>query len=103
MMLLDHTCDIARTQAVGTNGRRQMASLYTGIPCLALPMNNTTAIQNQFSIGRAYDFYFADRQDVKNGDKLTWNGSTFIVKVVQPFTGLAFGSHIRTMCEQEIS
>jgi hypothetical protein len=70
MFLLEHTCTIKRNAAIGTNGRYQVEDLATGVACLKLPMNTTTAIQNEFSLGRAYDIYFADGQDVKPGDKI---------------------------------
>jgi hypothetical protein len=44
MLLLEHTCTIKRNAAVGINGRRQLADLYTAVPCLALPMGLSTAV-----------------------------------------------------------
>ncbi len=102
MLMLQHTCNINRDTAVGTNGRTAKTALYTGVSCLVLPMNSNTAIQNHFEIGRAYDIFFADGQDVKPGDQLVYNGSNFMVKVVQPFAVPNVG-HVRTLCQQEIS
>ncbi len=85
MLMLDHLCDVSRSAAVGTNGRSALTALYTAVQCLVLPMNTHTAIENKFSIGRAYDIYFASGQDIKPGDQLVSNGRTFVVKVVQPF------------------
>ncbi len=101
-MLLNSTCTINRDAAVGTNGRTAKATLYTGVSCLAIPMNSNTAIQNKFEIGRGYDIYFADGQDVKPGDQIVYGGSNFMVKAVQPFNAPPV-SHVRTMCQQEIA
>lgn len=104
MIGLAHTCDISRTQTLGTNGRRQMAALYTGIDCLFLPMSTRTSIDNGFSLGKGFDVYFEDGQDVKVGDKLVYTGSSFAVRYIQPFSGLAGGvSHIRALVEQELA
>lgn len=102
MLQLEHICAISRDTAIGTNGRTEKSSVYTDVPCLVLPMNTSTAIQNKFEIGRAYDIYFADGQDVKPGDQLTYSGSSFMVKVVQPYA-VAYAAHVRTMCQQEIA
>ncbi len=102
MLLLQHTCNINRDAAVGTNGRTAKQALYTAVSCLVLPMNSNTAIQNKFELGRAYDIYFADGQDVKPGDQLVYNGSNFMVKVVQPYA-VAYVGHVKTLCQQEVS
>jgi hypothetical protein len=102
MLLLEHTCTIKRNVAVGTNGRYQMQDLATNVACLRLPMNVQTAIQNEFSLGRAYDIYFADTQDVKPGDKIIISGDSHIVKAVQPYQ-LPLVGHVRALCEQEVS
>jgi hypothetical protein len=99
-MLLEHTCTIKRNVAVGTNGRRQIENLYTGIPCLALPMGLSTAIANGFSLGQAYDVFFAEGQDVKAGDKLVIDGENYTVKGVQTFKVPVVG-HVRALCIQE--
>lgn len=102
MMQMAHTCDLSRNAVVGTNGRRAMSALYTALPCLAMPMNTTTAIQHNFSLGRAYDFYFPDGQDVLPGDKLSWNSGSFIVKAVEPYLVPLIG-HVRALTEQEVT
>jgi hypothetical protein len=102
MFLLEHTCTIKRNAAVGTNGRRQLSDLYTAVPCLALPMGLSTAVSNGFSLGKAYDVFFADGQDVKPGDKLIIDGASYLVKGVQPFKVPTVG-HIRALCSQEAS
>jgi len=101
-MLLNQTCTIQRNVAVGTNGRRQMADLYTAVPCLALPMGLSTAIANNFSLGRAYDVYFSDGQDIKPSDKLKIGTDRYTVKGTEVFTVPLIG-HIRALCEQEVS
>ncbi len=101
MIGLVHICDINGPVPVGTNGGTEMGPLYQDIACLVLPMNNTTAIENDFSIGRAFDIYFAAGQDVKPGYQVRYDGNTYVVRVVQPFKVPIVG-HVRTMCEQEI-
>jgi len=101
MMLLTQTCTIKRNAAVGTNGRRQLADLQTAVACLALPMGLSTAIANNFSLGRAFDVYFDVGQDVKPGDKLVIGSDSYTVKGIQPFSVPVVG-HVRTLCEQEI-
>lgn len=102
MLLLDHTCDIERQTAVGTNGRHSRQTVYSGVSCLFLPMNHTTTIELGFSLGRAYDAYFDNASDVQPDDRLVFNGQNFIVKAVQPFSVNIVG-HIHAMCEQEIA
>jgi hypothetical protein len=102
MMLLEHTCTIKRNSAVGTNGRQQLNDLYTDVACLALPMGLSTAVNNGFSLGKAYDVFFADGQDVKPGDKLIIDGAGYLVKGVQPFILPTVG-HVRARCEREAS
>jgi hypothetical protein len=102
MLLLEHTCTIRRNAAVGTNGRQQLSDLYTAVPCLALPMGLSTAVSNGFSLGKAYDVFFADGQDVKPGDKLIIEGDSYLVKGIQPFKVPTVG-HVRALCLQEAS
>lgn len=103
-LMFAHTATIRRNAALGTNGRHQMADVHTNVPCLALPMNNTAAVENGFEVGRAYDLYFEDGTDVKPGDKAVIStGITITIGVVQPFVGLAFVSHVKTMGEQEVA
>lgn len=101
MLLLLHTCDVARNQAVGTNGRKQFSSLYATVPSLFLPMSAQAAIQNGFSVGFAWDIYFNDGIDVQIGDKLTYSGQTYIVRGRQPYAGLPIVSHLRITAETE--
>ena len=101
MFGLSHTCDIARNQNVGTNGRRTMQSLYTGVRCLALPLDDRTAIQNSFELGRGYEFYFELGQDVKRGDQLAFNGQTYTVGGLKQFE-TPLGSHLHVLAQQEV-
>jgi hypothetical protein len=103
MVGLIHTCDIQRDQALGTNGRRKVATISTGNPCLFLPLGTATSIQLSFSLGRGYEVYFNDGMDVKIRDKLLFNGSSFVVRFVLPFIGMPFVSHMRVMAEQEVT
>lgn len=99
-MLLEHTCTIRRYVNVGTNGRRTLSNLHTGVRCLALPMGLSTAVSNGFSLGQAYDVYFADGQDVKVGDDLVIGSDHYTVKGLQRFKVPMVG-HVRALCEQE--
>ena len=101
-MLLEHTCTIKRNVPVGTNGRYQMATLATDVDCLSLPMNASTTIQNGFSLGRAYDIYFGEGQDVKPGDKIVVGSDSHVVRAVQDYK-LPLVGHVRALCEQEVS
>lgn len=101
MFMLVHSCDISRNAVVGTNGRRALQALYSGISCLALPMNAQTSIQNQFELGRGYDFYFNDGQDVKVGDKLAWSGDTYVVSAVQKYI-VPVVAYVHALAKQEV-
>jgi hypothetical protein len=102
VQLLEHTCAIRRNAPVGTNGRRQLADKYTGVRCLVLPMNDATTIRHEFTLGRAFDIYFADGQDVKVGDQVVFDAAKYTVRSVQPYK-VPHAAHIRAMCEQEVS
>ncbi len=102
MFALLDACDISRNTAVGTNGRRSLQALYSAIPCLAIPMNAATTIQNSFEMGRGYDFYFSDGQDLKVGDKLSWSGDTYVVSAVQRYS-VPVVAHVHAMVKQEVN
>jgi hypothetical protein len=101
MVDLFHTCDVARNQAVGTNGRKAYSPIAARVACLFLPMSTQAAIQNQFSIGYAWDIYFSDGTDVQVGDKLTYSGQTYIVRGRQPYAGIPLVSHLHITAETE--
>lgn len=101
MLGLQHTCDVSRNAPVGTNGRRQLTLIYEGVRCLALPMSTQATLQNGFDLGRGYDFYFDPSADVKVGDKLDFDGDTYIVSGRQNFK-VAFVGHIHVTAQQEI-
>lgn len=101
MLLLEHTCDVARNQAVGTNFRKQYVTITTGVRCLFLPMSRQAAIQNQFDVGYSWDVYFDDGVDIQVGDRLTYSGTTYIVAGRQPYSGLAWVSHLHIMAQTE--
>lgn len=102
MLLLNQTCTITRNQPLGTNGRNQQQTFASAVSCLALPMNHTTAIENDFSLGRAYDVYFDEGQDVLTGDKLVIGAASYVVRAVQPYS-LPLVGHVRALCEQEVN
>lgn len=99
-MLLEHTCDVTRNTAVGTNGRRQRTALATGVRCLCLPMDARAAIENGFTVGRSAEVFFELDQDVKVGDKLTILGNSYNVRGVAAYEVPLVG-HKRALCEQE--
>jgi hypothetical protein len=102
MLLLSHVCSVARNQPIGTNGRRAMTELSTGVPCLAIPMSGAASVQNGFELGRGYDFYFNFGQDIKVGDKITWNGDSYTVSAREVYNN-PFVDHIHVIAKQEVS
>lgn len=102
MLLLNHSCDIWRTVAVGTNGRSEMQELHTDVRCLVLPMGANATIQNDLQIGRAYEVSFAPDADIQVGDRIMWNGSRLSVKYVRDYRNTPPVSHFEAVCEQEV-
>lgn len=102
MLQLIHTCTISRNMTLGTNGRKALQTLATGVPCLGWPMNAQTTIQNQFELGRGYDFYFNSTQDVRVGDKIGWNGDTYVVSAKQLYD-VPIVQHIHVSAKQEVN
>lgn len=100
-MILLHACDVARSQAVGTNGRRQLATVQTAVPCTFVPMSAKSSIDHNFAVGFGWDIYFDDGADIRSGDRLSWNGGTYIVSGTQPFIGFPGVSHVRVAAETE--
>lgn len=101
MMLLTQTGDIQRYGSDGVNNNQSMQTIASGIACLALPMNTQTAIENEFSLGRAYDVYCDDSQDVRTGDKFVIGSDTYVVKAVQAYH-MPPVNHLRCSTEQEV-
>lgn len=102
MLLLDHTCDIHRNKALGTNGRKAMQLIASGVACLGLPMGSNATIQNEMQIGRSYEFTFAPEANVQVGDKLVWKSKTMIVRHVRDYDTYPV-SHLEVLCEQEVA
>lgn len=88
MIMLDHLCDIARNQAVGTNGRKQMSVVYTATPCLVVPMSRKSTIDYNISVGQGFYAYFNDGTDVQVGDQLTSDSQVFYVQGKSSYSGL---------------
>jgi hypothetical protein len=101
MQGLVHTCNVARNVAVGTNGRKSYQALSNGLPCLFLPMSAYSAVQNGYTVGSAFNVYFNDGTDVQVGDKLTYNGQSYIVRGREVFTGIPVVSHIKVTAVTE--
>lgn len=100
--LLSQTASIKRSQAVGTNGRTQQQTLYSNVACQAFPMSRATAIEHEFSLGRAYNVYFNVGQDVQTGDQLVIGSDTYDVRFVKAYSMSGVG-HTLALCEQEVS
>lgn len=101
MQLLEHTCDVSRNTTTGTNGRRALQPLASGVRCLALPMSAPTAIRNRFDIGKGYDFYFDKTTDVRVKDQLAFGGNTFTVSSVELYDIPVVG-YLHAMAKMEI-
>jgi hypothetical protein len=99
--LLKHSCSTARNVAVGTNGRKQYQALLANVRCMFTPMSAQASVQNQFDVGFGWDVFFPDGTDVQIGDKLTWNGRTYLVRGRQPFTGYGRVSYLEVSAETE--
>jgi hypothetical protein len=98
---LRHTCSTSRVQTLGTNGRKTMAAYLSSVPCLFLPMSNFSQIQNNFDIGTGWNVYFNDGTDVQVGDKLTFGGSSYLVRGSKAYTGLPMVSHLEIAAVSE--
>src|SRR4051794_7401692 len=103
MFLLNHTCDVYRLQAIGTNGRKSLQLVKTAVPCLGLPLGATITVQNQMQLGRSYQFNFGPDADVRVGDRLKWHDTNMSVKFVRSYVDTPPVSHIEAMCEQEVA
>lgn len=99
-MLFEHSVSVARDQPVGTNGRSSKVQVYGQVRCLVLPMSTSVAIQNNFSLGRAFTVFFKRSADIKVGDRLTWDGTNLFVRYIQDYN-TRFVPHLEAMCEAE--
>lgn len=102
MLLLEHTCDIEENQALGTNGRKQMVTISSAVPCLILPMQAKAAVEHGYTVGRAYDAYFDLTTAVKVGQRLTWNGKQLMIGGLMAYN-TAFAGHQQAACSEVIS
>ena len=101
---LIHTCDTERSAAVGTSDRlKAMQTNLSAVPCLFLPMSAQAAIQNNFEVGYGFTVYFEDGTDVQVGDRLTWNGTRYLVRGRQAYPGFDAISHLSISAESEHS
>lgn len=103
--LFNSTCSVTRDAPVqgSTNGRTAPQQMYASVPCMVEPMGSRAAIENEFQLGHAYNFYFGAGEDVRVGDQLGYNGSTFAVKYLKPYAGFGPTSYVQALTEQEIS
>lgn len=100
MLLLNHTCTISRNSALGTNGRKLMEVLYSGVPCLCLPIGANVTIQNDMQLGHAYEVHMAVDTDVRVGDQLACNGMTLTVSHIRKYVGVPPVDHQELMCQE---
>lgn len=103
VMLLRHRCRIDRQKPATSNGQYKMRALYSDVPSLFIPMSAKAAVENNFSIGRGYDVYFEEEQDVRVGDRLVWCGGTYYVSGIQKFSDMPPVSHTHVMAEQKVT
>jgi len=100
--LFPHAADIKRAVAVGTNGRKEKQTLYTGVVCLFTPMASRTEIENSFAVGYGYDVYFkGTSQDIIAGDQMIYDGGTFNVRAVRTYAGVGNVSHKHALVQRE--
>jgi hypothetical protein len=85
-LVFKHYCGIKRDAALGTNGRMTKQTISTANKCLFLPMPSRAEIENNFSVGTAYDVFFPDpAHDVKTGDQLLWNAKAYNVRAARSY------------------
>lgn len=99
--MLRHRCDTARNTALGTNGRHIPTPHLTGVRCAFMPMSAEAAVRNGFDVGFGWYVYAASSADILIGDRLTWNGETYIVKGKKPYLQFGGTSHIEFTAETE--
>lgn len=100
-MLFEHTCTVQRYTNVGTNGRRSLTPVHSGMRCLFLPMSPTAEHQQGFELGSAYQVFFPTNSDVQVADKLLWGGQSFIVSGVRVYT-TSYAGHIEVVATREV-
>lgn len=99
--LFPHTCDVKRSTAVGTNGRKAKTTVATGQKCLIVPMSSRQELENSFSVGSACDVYFIDASaDVRTGDQLTSGSKTYNVRAVAQYNVSRVG-HLHAIATRE--
>jgi hypothetical protein len=98
--MLRHRCDISRLQTVGVN-QKSMSQLYTSLPCLFMPMSDRQAVEGGYTVGQAWTVYFSPATDIKRGDKLTYNGATYLVRGVRPYDNFGALSYRSAAVETE--
>ncbi|MEA9986251.1 hypothetical protein [Subtercola sp. RTI3] len=64
-------------------------------------MSRTSAVQNGYDVGKAWDVYFDDGTDVQVNDRLSFNGENYIVKGRQVFSSFPAVSHIQVTAVTE--
>lgn len=99
--MLRHRCDLARMATVGTNGRKAPSTLYTNVSCLFMPMSDRAAVEGNYTVGQAWNVYFSPTADIKRGDKLTYNGTTYLVRGLKPYSGFGAMSYQQAAVETE--
>ena len=100
MELLIHTTDIYRKVKVAGKGLTSNWELkHEVIKCLVQPAQVGDTLNENITIGKDYNVYFAPNADVKQGDKLTTStGLTLLVNGVADYKDIPTVGHIEASC-----
>jgi hypothetical protein len=101
-MLTQHSCDVYRNSAVGTNGRKTKTLQASAVPCTFIPMEAQAAIRNGFTVGKGYDVFFNDGADVQVGDRLVRDSQNYAVSAAMPYPGFGDVSHVHVLANLEV-
>jgi hypothetical protein len=80
-----------------------MTANLSAVPCLFLPMSPEAAIRNNFEVGYGFNVFFEDGTDIRVGDRLIWNGTRYLVRGLQAYTGMPNVSYLGVLAETEHS
>lgn len=99
--MLRHRCDVARNAAVGTNGRKTMQTVASSIPCMVTPMSDQQAVSGSYTVGQTYTMFFNPTADIQRGDRVTFNGNTYLIKGLKPYMVFGGVSFVQAVAETE--
>lgn len=102
MIGLIHTCSTLRMQGTGLNGGSSMQTNLSTVSCLFLPMSPAATVQLGWDVGTGWKVFFDDGTDVQAGDKLVFQGRSYVVKgEPQAFTEMPLVSHVEVSAMTE--